>query len=452
MDYRELVLTALDSIHSLGDLSDVFIETSSGESLKIEDDKLEFSSYGFKKGMGLRVVKGESTYYCHGLPDRGYLDKGIKAIREAISAGEEGKLIVKELPERKMIPLRRDSLNDIAEVLWKVNGFLRKNEFVRQVILSYRRSSQNVWIGNDEGRLVEDLRIYTFLSMAVVIEKDGKLESAYEILGGTKGDEVLEEENLFKVAEKALKRGLLAISAEPAPAGVMDVVISGEAGGTMIHEACGHGLEADIVRKDASVYAGKIGKEVASPLVTLVDDGSIPGLGGTLGYDDEGIPVRRSVLIENGVLKGYMTDRLSAKLMDLPLTGNGRRESFEDYPIPRMTNTFLERGEHEFEEIISSVEKGLLVVKMGGGEVNPTNGDFVFKVLEGYLIEKGKKGRPVKGAILMGNGPQVLRNVKMLGKDLRFDVGVCGKDGQGVPVGDGQPTMLVGGLVVGGEG
>ncbi len=451
MDYRDLVLTALDGIYGLGDLSDVFIEVSSGESVKIEDNKLELSSYGFKEGIGLRVVKGESTYYYHGLPDERFLDKGVRAIKEAIESGEGGNLACKSFPEKKVIPLKRDSLENIVDLLWKVNGFLRESEFVRQVILSYRRSSQDVWIGNDVGTLAIDSRIYTFLSVAVVIEKDGKLESAYEVIGGTKGDEILEEEDLFKVAEKVLKRGLLAISAEPAPAGIMDVVISGEAGGTMIHEACGHGLEADIVRKDASVYAGKIGEEVASPLVTLVDDGSIPGLGGSLGYDDEGIPVRRSVLIENGILKGYMTDRLSAKLMDLPLTGNGRRESFESYPIPRMTNTFLERGEHEFEEIISSVEKGLLVVKMGGGEVNPTNGDFVFKVLEGYLIEKGKKGKPVKGAILIGNGPQVLKNVKMLGKDLKFDVGVCGKDGQGVPVGDGQPTMLVGGLVVGGE-
>ncbi|KUK14083.1 MAG: PmbA/TldD protein [bacterium 42_11] len=452
LDYKELALKAIDNLYNLGDLSDVFIEISSGESIKIEDDKLEYSAFGMKKGMGLRVVKGEGNYYFHGLPDVKFLEEGIKALREALREERPGRFVSRSLLTGGSSCLKREPLQGMVELLWKLNEFFRKNELVRQVVLSYRRSHQDVWVGNDEGGLVNDKRIYTFLTMGVVVEKDGRLETGYEVIGGTKGDEVLEERDPFEVAEKVLKRALLTLSADPAPAGMMDVVIAGEAGGTMIHEACGHGLEADIVRKESSVYAEKIGQEVASPLVTLVDDGTIPGLGGSISFDDEGVPAQRTVLIEKGVLKGYLTDRLSSKLMGLPLTGNGRREGFKDFPIPRMTNTFLEPGEHSFDEILSSVERGLLVLKMGGGEVNPTDGNFVFKVTEGYLIEKGKIGKPVRGALLIGNGPQVLRNIKMLGRDLNFDVGLCGKDGQSVPVGDGQPTMLVGGLVIGGEG
>lgn len=452
MSYEDLILRALDGIHDLGDLSDVFIELSKGEALKIEDNKLEYSTYGLKRGMGLRVVKGEGTFYYHGYPERGFVDEGIRVLREALKEGRRfGKPSKKGLESGEMSPRERVSLPEMADLLWKLNEFFRKNELVRQVSLAYRRSSQEVWIGNDEGRIVKDIRIYTVLSMVVVVEKDEGLESGYEVIGGTKGDEILKDKDPFAIAEGVLRRAIVSLTAEPAPAGVMDVVIAGSAGGTMIHEACGHGLEADIVRKEGSVYADKIGKEVASPYVTLIDDGTLPGLGGSINFDDEGTPARRTVLIERGILKGYLTDRLSSKVMGLPLTGNGRREGFEDFPIPRMTNTFLEPGEHEFEEIVSAVKYGLLVLKMGGGEVNSTDGNFVFKVNEGYLIENGKIGKPVRGAILVGNGPEVLRSIKMVGKDITFDIGMCGKDGQSVPVGDGQPTVLVGGLVVGGE-
>jgi len=452
LDYKELLIKALDGIYDLGDISDVFIEVSSGESIKIEDNKLEFSTFGMKRGMGLRVVKGEGNYYFHGLPERRFVEEGVKALKEALKENRPGKLLTKGLLKGEIPCLKREPLERVVDLLWRLNEFFRGSDLVKQVVLSYRRSYQDIWVGNDEGSLANDRRVYTFLTMGIVVEKDGRLESGYEVIGGTKGDEVLSERDPFELAERVLKRAILSLSAEPAPAGMMDVVIAGEAGGTMIHEACGHGLEADIVRKESSVYADKIGQEVASPLVTLVDDGTIPGLGGSISFDDEGTPAQRTVLIERGILKRYLTDRLSSKIMGLPLTGNGRREGFEDFPIPRMTNTFLEPGERSFDEIVSSVDRGLLVLKMGGGEVNPTDGNFVFKVNEGYLIEKGKVTKPVRGALLIGNGPEVLKNIKMLGRDLTFDVGLCGKDGQSVPVGDGQPTMLVGGLVVGGEG
>jgi TldD protein len=254
-----------------------------------------------------------------------------------------------------------------------------------------------------------------------------------------------------KIAFAALDRALLMLEAKPCPAGKMKVLLAGEAGGTVIHEACGHGLEADIVEKDHSIYRDKIGEKVAHDSVTMIDDPMIPCLYGSYRFDDEGTPARRNVLIENGVLKAYLTDILSAGTSNLPLTGNGRRQSYRNIPVPRMSNTFLAPGDSNFESMLAQTDSGLLVKKMGGGEVNPTTGDFVFYVSEAYIIKKGKVSHPVKGAILTGNGPDVLQNIISLGKDLYMDPGVCGKSGQGVPVTDGQPSMLIEGMTVGGS-
>ena len=254
-----------------------------------------------------------------------------------------------------------------------------------------------------------------------------------------------------KVAFAAVERALLMLEAKPCPAGKMKVLLAGEAGGTVIHEACGHGLEADIVEKDHSIYRDKIGEKVAHDSVTMIDDPTIPCLYGSYRYDDEGTPAKRNVLIENGVLKAYLTDILSSKASGLPLTGNGRRQSYRNIPVPRMSNTLLAPGNSDFESMLAQTESGLLVKKMGGGEVNPTTGDFVFYVSEAYIINKGKISYPVKGAILTGNGPDVLKNIISLGKDLYMDPGVCGKSGQGVPVTDGQPSMLIEGMTVGGS-
>ena len=240
------------------------------------------------------------------------------------------------------------------------------------------------------------------------------------------------------------------LDAKPCPAGNMMVLMDGSAGGTMIHEACGHGLEADIIQKDFSVYRDRIGELVASPLVTIVDDATLPGRYGSYRFDDEGTPAGRTVLVEDGVLKNYLTDILSARVGRLPLSGNGRRESYQYQPIPRMSNTFITPGKTERGEMLDRVKRGLLVSKMGGGEVNPTSGDFVFYVSEGYLIENGKVGSAVKGATLTGNGPDALRKIVAVGRELYLDHGTCGKSGQGVPVTDGQPTLLIEDLTVGG--
>jgi TldD protein len=240
------------------------------------------------------------------------------------------------------------------------------------------------------------------------------------------------------------------LGAKPCPAGTMTVLLDGSAGGAMIHEACGHGLEADIVQKDFSTFRDKIGQSVASPIVNIVDDATLPDKWGSYGCDDEGNPARRNVLVENGVLKNYMTDILSAKRGELPVTGNGRRESYHHLPLPRMSNTFVTPGDSKYEDMLGSMGNGLLVKKMGGGEVNPTSGDFIFQVTEGYLVKDGKIGPLVKGATLAGNGPDALWNIVSVGGELSLDSGTCGKGGQGVPVTDGQPSLLIKNLIVGG--
>jgi TldD protein len=285
-----------------------------------------------------------------------------------------------------------------------------------------------------------------------VVSADGEIiQTGYEPVGGTMGFEIFDFHSPEEVAEVAAKRSLQMLSARKAPMGRMAVVLSSEAGGTMIHEAIGHGLEADLAQQGLSVYSEKIGQEVASSLITVVDDPTLPQRRGSYAFDDEGVSSRRTVLVENGILKSYLYDRLSALKDGVESTGNGRRESYQHKPIPRMSNTMIVPGKMKPEEIIRSVEKGLFVKKMGGGQVNTVNGDFVFEVSEGYLIEKGSVCEPVRGAILIGNGPQVLREIDRVGDDLGFSIGTCGKDGQGVPVGDAQPTLRIPELVVGGQ-
>jgi TldD protein len=286
----------------------------------------------------------------------------------------------------------------------------------------------------------------------VVVEKKGMLFTGYEVQAlSVDGGSFLERQDLKTTGEEALRRAVLQSGAVLCPAGVMPVILGGQAGGTMIHEACGHGLEADIVEKDYSVYRGKTGQTVASELVTLVDDATIPGLYGSYTFDDEGTPAQRTILIENGVLRGFLTDVETAKNQGLARTGNGRRASWNVPPMPRMSNTFIMGGEQDSQEIVDSLKEGLLVLKMGGGEVHPTTGDFVFHVEEGYLVRNGKIGSAVKNAILTGNGPEVLKRIGAVGNDLHFESGVCGKSGQHVPVTDGQPTILIEELTVGGS-
>ena len=304
---------------------------------------------------------------------------------------------------------------------------------------------------NSLGQWIEESRAGILFLVQAVAREGEIVQTGYEPIGGVMGLEIFEQNPPEKVAEIAAKRAILMLKAKKAQGGKMPVVLSSEAGCTMIHEAVGHGLEADLAQQGLSVYSGKIGKRIASPLITVIDDATIPYKRGSFFFDDEGSPGQKTMLVENGVLKNYIYDRLTAMKDGAVSTGNGRRESYHHRPIPRMTNTMIASGKSNPDEIIKSLEKGLFVKKMGGGQVNTVNGDFVFEVTEGYLIEKGKIGEPVRGATLTGNGPEILKNIDMVGSDLGFAIGTCGKDAQGVPVSDAQPTLRIPEIVVGGE-
>ncbi|HDZ00090.1 MAG TPA: TldD/PmbA family protein, partial [Nitrospirae bacterium] len=322
---------------------------------------------------------------------------------------------------------------------------------IRQVSVIYRDSIRNIRIATSDGTITEDERIYTLALIQVVAAEGNVLQTAYEPVGGFIGFELFDENPFEEIAVKTARKAVMLLNAGKAPGGRMPVVISAEAGGTMIHEAVGHGLEADLVQQGLSVYTGKIGRQIASPLITIIDDSTLPDKRGSFRFDDEGITAQRTVLVEKGILKGYMYDRLTAMKEGVSSTGNGRRQSYKDRPIPRMTNTFIAPGDEDPGKIISSVDKGFFVRKMGGGQVNTVTGEFVFEVSEGYLIEKGQTGELVRGATLIGNGPEVLKSIDMVGNDIGFAIGTCGKDAQGVPVSDAMPTVRIPEMVVGGE-
>ena len=341
----------------------------------------------------------------------------------------------------------KDRINLVTflnEKAWKASDKLS------QVMIVYGDVDGEVYIMNSRGIYVRDRRPRTRM-IAQGIAKEGDLiQSAYDAMGGLGTFEWLQGEDLEGLVTGTMKKAENLLLAKEAPSGQMTVVLSGEAGGTMVHEACGHGLEGDIVKKGMSVYGGKIGEQVASPLITVVDDGTIVGKYGSGYYDDEGTKTRKNVLIENGILKGYISDYMTAEELGIEATGNGRRESYQHLPITRMTNTYIASGRDKKEDIITSVGEGLFVKKMGGGQVNTTTGDFVFEVSEGYLIKKGVVGEQVRGATLIGNGPEVLKKIDRVGSDFGYSLGTCGKDGQGVPVADGQPTLRIPSLTVGG--
>ncbi|MBA4371379.1 MAG: peptidase C69 [Thermodesulfovibrio sp.] len=440
-----------------GEYADIFIEYRETTSLVVEDGKLEKVVTGSEAGAGIRLIyKGRTAYaFSNDLSE-----EALSAAATEVSAAAKGSStdVVLDLavrrpvivfPVKKMpseIPLDRK----IALVRQADRTARAFDSRVRQVTAVYRDSVQKVRIASSEGYIAQDDRVYTTAMVQVLAAEGTVLQTGYEPAGGFTGFELFDEYDFEALSLKAARRAITMLSARKCPGGRMPVIIASSAGGTMIHEAIGHGLEADLAQQGLSVFSGKTGSQVASELITVVDDATLAGKRGSLGFDDEGVPSQRTVLVEKGILKTYMYDRLTAMKDHARSTGNGRRESARHRPIPRMTNTFISPGTTAPEQITASVTKGLLVTKMGGGQVNTVTGDFVFEVQEGYLIENGSAGELVREATLTGNGPQVLMSVDMVGDDLGFSIGTCGKDAQGVPVSDGMPTIRIPELVVGG--
>lgn len=440
-----------------GDYADIFVENKQHVSIQLEDDKVEKIVSGIDNGIGLRVVFGGRTAYAYG---NDFSESSLLDLADTVSkAAKEKRDLTINL--KKVMPpvdfkIKLDPRGvDIQKKILLVEnankvarGVSRK---IKQVSVVYKDSIQNVYIATSEGTITEDERVYTLALINVVVAEGDILQTGYEPLGGFIGFELFEEGSFDEIALRTANKAVAILSARQAPGGRMPVVISADAGGTMIHEAVGHGLEADLAQEGLSVYSNKIGQQIASPLITVIDDSTLPNKRGSFRFDDEGVPAQKTVLIENGILKKYMYDRLTAAKDKVSSTGNGRRESYEYRPIPRMSNTFIAPGDRDPGEIIKSIDRGLFVKKMGGGQVNTVTGEFVFEVSEGYMIEKGKQGEMLRGATLIGNGPEVLKSIDMLGNDIGFSIGTCGKDGQGVPVADAMPTVKIPEIVVGGK-
>ncbi|WP_449240722.1 TldD/PmbA family protein [Desulfoscipio gibsoniae] len=441
-----------------GDFADVYVEYKKLTSIGCEDGKIERIHSGIESGAGIRVLSGDHTSYAYtnDLSREGLLE-AARIVSHAVAG--QGKEVSFEL-RRVASPVSFAVLQrpDQVTTEQKVQAVKAADEAARavdrskikQVMVGYSDVVQTVVIANSDGDYVEDERIRTRLMVHAVAAEGVLMQTGYEAVGSHSGFELLERNKPEEVGAAAARRAVQMLAAKPAPAGKMPVVLAGEAGGTMVHEACGHGLEADLVQKGLSVYAGKKGQQVAAECVTVVDDATLPDRYGSYSFDDEGVPTRQVVLIENGVLKDFLYDRLTARHDGVKSNGHGRRESYQHKPIPRMGNTYIAPGKDDPQEIINGAGNGLLVKKMGGGQVNTTTGDFVFDVAEGYLIQNGTVGSLVRGATLTGNGPEVLRIIEAVGGDLGFTIGTCGKDGQGVPVSDAQPTIRIKELVVGG--
>jgi len=455
----ERARTRLGDALAGADDGEIFVERSESESFVFDDGRLKSAAYDATEGFGLRVVAGETAGYAHSseiseaaigraadsarLAKRGYAGVAAEGPRptNAKLYGEDD-------------PLASPAFSDKVALLQQIDAYARaKDPRVVQVMASLAGERRVVEILRADGRLLRDVRPLVRLNVQVTVEKDGRRESGSSGAGGRTGFEAWITPDKWRAeADEALRRALVNLDAVPCPAGEMDVVLGPGWNGVLLHEAVGHGLEGDFNRKGTSAFSGRMGQRVAAPGVTVFDDGHIAGRRGSLTIDDEGTPTSRTILIEDGILVGYMHDRMSARLMGAQPTGNGRRQSYAHMPMPRMTNTGMLAGDHSQAEMIASTKRGLYCANFGGGQVDITNGKFVFQCTEAYLIEDGKITSPVKGATLIGDGPSALTRVTMIGDDFAFDpgVGVCGKNGQGVPVGVGQPSLKITGLTVGG--
>lgn len=451
-------------IHQLAgrnvDYADLYFQSSYSESWVLEDGIIKGGSFDIDRGVGVRAMSGEKTGFAYAddivMPA---LEQAAHAARSIVKQGSPNAVQAwrKEKGNELYLPINplySLTENDKVALLQRVDAYIRqKDHRVIQVHVSLAGEYETMLVMASDGHLSADVRPLVRMNISLVVEQNGRRETGYAGGGGRFDYKHFTSTDIaIEYAEEALRQALLNLEAVDAPAGPMTVVLGPGWPGVLIHEAVGHGLEGDFNRKGISAYSGRLGQKVASTLCTIVDNGSLPNRRGSLNVDDEGTPTQNNILIENGILRGYMMDKRNARLMGVASTGNGRRESYAHIPMPRMTNTYMMPGESNPEDIIKSVKKGLYAVNFGGGQVDITSGKFVFSASEAYLIENGKIGRPVKGATLIGNGPEVLNKVSMVGNDLKLDagIGVCGKDGQSVPVGVGQPTVKIDELTVGG--
>ena len=467
LDESKLQRTLASVFEHDADFADLYFQYTRNESFALEEGIVKSGSFDIQQGVGVRAVVGDKTAFAYSDDiSEDALTEAALTVRSIARAGG-GRAKVKTKLAARATPSLYAAIDPVAsleaaekvKLLERLERMARARDArVRQVMASINGEYDVVLIARADrkaaGVLAADVRPLARISLTVIVEENGRREQGFSGGGGRVDLAHFNDERLAEYVQVAVDMALVNLRAQPAPAGVMTVVLGSGWPGILLHEAIGHGLEGDFNRKGSSAFSGRVGERVASRGVTVVDDGTIPQRRGSLSVDDEGYPTSRTVLIEDGILRGYIQDSLNARLMKVAPTGNGRRESFAFLPMPRMTNTYMLGGEHAPEEIIRSVKKGLYATNFGGGQVDITSGKFVFSMAEAYLIENGKVSAPVKGATLIGNGPDALTRVTMVGNDMQLDpgIGVCGKDGQSVPVGVGQPTLRIEGLTVGGTG
>ena len=444
-----------------GDFAEVFVEDRDSLGLRLEDGRIEQTSGGRETGAAVRLLSGERTYYAYSdAVDEAGLTAAADAVAAAVSAGAQGPDIV-DLGAVRADPSKNPVLTPPGDV-----AIARKAALVRagdeaaraasaeivQAIVGYGDTRQRVLVANSLGDLVFDDRTRTRFTAQVVARRGEVIQTGHETVGGSAGFELVDEEIARRVAQTAAEKARVMLDSRPAPVGAMPVVLGNGFGGTLFHEACGHGLEADAIAKGASIYDGKLGEIVAAEIVSAYDEGSIANGWGSQAFDDEGVPTQKTMVIEEGRLTGYLYDRLRAREAGAAPTGNGRRQSFRHVPIPRMTTTYIAPGDAAPEDIIAATPKGFYAKSLAGGQVEPASGNFVFGVAEGYLIEDGRITTPLRGATLVGNGIDILMKIDMIAGDFDVKTGICGKDGQGVPVGTGQATLRIAEMTVGGTG
>ena len=459
MTVRDVERALRTALSRGGDWAELFWERHETLQLVLDDQRIEDAITGVDQGAGVRVVSGEQTVYANGnvtdVDDvMAIAGRAARSVADGSGLHEAARLVPDELPRPHSVAIdpRTVPVERKVALLRLANETARAHDpRVSQATVSYAESVQEVLVANSDGVHRTDTRVRVNFAVQVVAKDGAVLESGFEAVRGTLGFEMLTDDAVRDAAESAARRAVLNVGAQSAPAGTYTVVLSSEAGGTLIHESVGHGLEADLNLKGLSVYSGRIGEKVASELITVVDDGRDPGRRGTAAMDDEATPTQRTVLIEKGILRTYLSDRKHADKLGIRRSGNARRESFRHLPICRMTNTMIASGDSDPEAIVRSVKDGIFVKKMGGGQVDVVSGNFAFEVTECYRIRDGKLAEPLRGATLVGQGPKLMSEIDMVGWDLGYSTGTCGKDGQGAPVADAQPTLRIPSVVIGGK-